>query len=231
MASCIKAYDKSLVMNLSINCVIFLFDPLQSSPSTAVSGLPDFSRPPPSMLPVNGTSNGSLQRTASSKALPDIAVAPNRSSAPPAMACAAVPPPNAAPPLNFNVPPPNVASGSGTARAPYMQTSSFLGPPQGTSNPVLAQDFTKTITNMITSALKAPASAGVSPFGARPGIRPHVGPGMTLMGGGLPAPNTRDNGGSGDAEWTGVRRGYQSRGKPSHGKRQGNDRRGLSGKF
>ncbi|KAK6031948.1 hypothetical protein OSTOST_01882, partial [Ostertagia ostertagi] len=218
-----------------------------SSPNAAVSGLPDFSKPPPSMRPVNGTSNGSLPKTASSNALPDVAVAPNRSSAPPAMASATVPPPSAAPPLNFNVPPPNVASGSGTARAPYMQPSSFLGPPPGkcfkgltvsstrvveshsnrlgTSNPALAQDFTKTITNMITSALKAPANAGVNAFGARPGMRTYVGPGMSLMGNGPPPPNMHDNGGSGDGDWTSNRRGYQYRGKSNYGKRQGNDRR------
>ncbi|PIO70967.1 hypothetical protein TELCIR_07146 [Teladorsagia circumcincta] len=197
-----------------------------SSPTAAVSGLPDFSKPPPSMRPVNGTSNGSLPKTASSNALPDVAVAPNRSSAPPAMASATVPPPSAAPPINFNVPPPNVASGSGTARAPYMQPSSFLGPPPGTSNPALAQDFTKTITNMITSALKAPANAGVNAFGARPGMRTYVGPGMSLMGNGPPPPNMHDNGGSGDGDWTSNRRGYQYRGKSGFGKRQGNDRRG-----
>ncbi|KAK5982321.1 hypothetical protein GCK32_007673, partial [Trichostrongylus colubriformis] len=196
-----------------------------SSPNAAVTGLPDFSKPPPSMRPVNGTSNGSLTKTASSNALPDVAVPPNRSSAPPAMASATVPPSNAAPPLNFNVPPPNVTSGAGTARAPYMQPSSFLGPPPGTSNPALAQDFTKTITNMITSALKAPVNAGVNAFGAQPGMRTYVGPGMSLMGSVPPPSNMHDNGGSGEVEWTSNRRGYQYRGKSGYGKRQGNDRR------
>ncbi|KHJ99865.1 hypothetical protein OESDEN_00139, partial [Oesophagostomum dentatum] len=103
-------------------------------------------------------SNGSLPKTGSSSALPDVAIASSRSTSSTAVATPAVPSQSSAPPLNFNVPPPNVQpSASATARAPYMQTSSFLGPPQGTSSgTAAAADFTKTITNIITSALKTP---------------------------------------------------------------------------
>ncbi|WKY16698.1 hypothetical protein Q1695_001375 [Nippostrongylus brasiliensis] len=217
------------------------------SPGATMAGLPDFSKPPPLMRPVNGTTNGSLPKTGSSNALPDVAAVASQSraaaAAPPAqpppaaaapqppVASSTLPPPNnPPPPLNFNVPPPNVgASGSGTARAPYMQPSSFLGPPPpGTTNP--AQDFTKTITNMITSALKAPSTANA--FGARPTMRT-FGPGMSLMGGPSgPPPSSNmqhDNGGSGEVEWTNNRTPrYQYRGgnkSGGYGKRQGNDRR------
>ncbi|CAJ0609358.1 unnamed protein product [Cylicocyclus nassatus] len=155
-----------------------------SSPGPALPGLPDFSKPPPTLRPVNGTTNGSLPKTGSSSALPDVAIAPSRSSTSTAAASSTVPP-STAPPLNFNVPPPNVPpSSSATARAPYMQPSSFLGPPLGSSSGTAAvADFTKTITNMITSALKAPGNAGVNAFGAGPGIRNYVGPSMSLLGG------------------------------------------------
>ncbi|EYB89672.1 hypothetical protein Y032_0229g2926 [Ancylostoma ceylanicum] len=251
-----------------------------SSPGPALAGLPDFSKPPPTLRPVNGTSNGSLPKTGSSSALPDVAIASTRSSSSTAVASSTVPPPSSAPPLNFNIPPPNVPpSGSGlylrpfvtfaahklssntqcnsqgfvpflagTARAPYMQPSSFLGPPQGsdpfllfysfsfffyslviisvsaTSTPAAAADFTKTITNMITSALKAPGNAGVNAFGAGPGIRTYVGPSMSLLGG--PPQNLHDGGGGGgDGDWSNNRGRYQYRGKSGYGKRQGNDHR------
>ncbi|KIH66984.1 hypothetical protein ANCDUO_02685 [Ancylostoma duodenale] len=221
-----------------------------SSPGPALAGLPDFSKPPPTLRPVNGTvckkmnhdlqqdslmgrsllgtdflsSNGSLPKTGSSSALPDVAIAAStRSSSSTAVASSTVPPPSSAPPLNFNIPPPNVPpSGSGTARAPYMQPSSFLGPPQATSTPAAAADFTKTITNMITSALKAPGNAGVNAFGAGPGIRTYVGPSMSLLGG--PPQNLHDGGG-GDGDWSNNRGRYQYRGKSGYGKRQGNDHR------
>ncbi|RCN42915.1 hypothetical protein ANCCAN_11139 [Ancylostoma caninum] len=196
-----------------------------SSPGPALAGLPDFSKPPPTLRPVNGTSNGSLPKTGSSSALPDVAIASTRSSSSTAVASSTVPPPSSAPPLNFNIPPPNVPpSGSGTARAPYMQPSSFLGPPQATSTPAAAADFTKTITNMITSALKAPGNAGVNAFGAGPGIRTYVGPSMSLLGG--PPQNLHDgSGGGGDGDWSNNRGRYQYRGKSGYGKRQGNDHR------
>lgn len=190
-----------------------------SSPGPAIPGLPDFSKPPPTIRPVNGTSNGSLPKNGSSSALPDVAVPPSTA---PTVGSTTVPP-TTAPPLNFNVPPPNVTGGAVTARAPYMQSSRFLGPPPGTSNPAQAQDFTKTITNMITSALKAPASAAINAFGARPGVRT-FGPGMSLMAG-PPTLNMHDNGLSGDVEWTNNRSRYLYRGKSGYGKRQGNDRR------
>ncbi|KJH46563.1 hypothetical protein DICVIV_07381 [Dictyocaulus viviparus] len=168
-------------------------------------------------------SNGSLSKNGSTNALPDVAVATGRNTAASAVVSSTVPP-SAAPPLNFNVPPPNVTSGSVAARAPYMQSSSFLGPPAGTSNPAQAQDFTKTITNMITSALKAPVNSGASAFGARPSMRT-FGAGMSLMN--APPPlNVNDNGTSGDVEWTNTRGRYQYRGKPGYSKRHGNDRRG-----
>ncbi|KAJ1364978.1 hypothetical protein KIN20_025178 [Parelaphostrongylus tenuis] len=193
------------------------------SPGPAITGLPDFSRPPPTIRPVNGASNGSLSKNGSSSALADVAVPPSTA---PTVASTTVAP-SSAPPLNFNVPPPNVTSGSVTARAPYMQSSGFLGPPPGTSNPAQTQDFTKTITNMITSALKAPANAAVNAFGARPGVR-NFGPGMSLLA--VPPPqNVNDNGVSGgDVEWTNNRGRYQQqqyRGKSTLIKRQGIDRR------
>ncbi|XGW33806.1 hypothetical protein V3C99_017901 [Haemonchus contortus] len=192
-----------------------------SSPAAVVTRLPDFSRPPPSIRPVSETSKCSLLKTTSSSVLTDVAVATNTESAPPAIAPTTVPPPNAALPLNMNVPPPNVHSGSGTFKAPYMQSPSFLGPLSGTSNTAHVQDFTKTITNMITSALKAPMDAGVNAFGARSRVRTYVGPGISLIGNFSPPLNAHDNDGSGEVDWTSGPRVFQYRSESCHDKRQG----------
>ncbi|KAK6766945.1 hypothetical protein RB195_026297 [Necator americanus] len=197
-----------------------------SSPGPGLAGLPDFSKPPPALRPVNGTSNGPLAKAGSSSALPDVGITSSRSSSSAVVTSSTVPPPSTAPPLNFNVPPPNVQpSTSATARAPYMQPSNFLCPPPGTSNTAAASDFTKTITNMITSALKAPGNAGMNAFGAGPGIRTYASPSISIMA--VPShQNMHDsNSGNGEAEWSSSRGRFQYRGKSGYGKRQGNDHR------